>query len=83
MIEQDHFLRHNDEELRGGQHIAQVAHHRQVRHEDVEQQFGDDHFHVPRRQHHPRPARLEHALHPAHHPLLLRFQSHRFAIFFY
>lgn len=63
-------MRRGDATLRGGQHIPQVPHHRQVLPEDVEQRERDPHLHLPGRGHGGRAARLELDLCLRHrHPL--------------
>ncbi|KAG8229452.1 hypothetical protein J437_LFUL005557 [Ladona fulva] len=73
LLLQHHLLRHNDEELRRGQHLAQVPHDSEVCDEDVEQFFRDGHLHVPGSGHSERPTCLEHSVCPAHHLVLLCF----------
>lgn len=74
---QDHVLRNHDEKLRGGQHLAQITHDGQVRHEDAELVVRDGYFHVPRRGHRQQRSLVEHVVRPAHGALLLRLQIHR------
>lgn len=45
---QYNFLWYNDEKLRRSEHITQIAHNGEIRHEDVEQLIGNHHLHVPR-----------------------------------
>ncbi|XP_061520454.1 sodium/hydrogen exchanger 1b isoform X2 [Phycodurus eques] len=70
-------VRRGDASVRGGQHLAQVLHHRQVLPEDVEQRERDAHLHLPRRVHRGGAARLELDLRGGHRAPLPRLPSAR------